>query len=319
MGKWIYGWKSLKYISEHGFASRELPNGIHYDYALALDIIPRCLGVAFTPDSEFPEKYIKEIGYKWIYEHIFSRNPQTPYFRSRPKNGAEFDLHYMRVTDFSELLYNLQTVIGIEAVYRRLVSNPSQIEATILELEGFRLLWLAGLHFKIVHAGAGQNLNYECEITLPSGATAYCEMKCKLETTKFSESSLKNALDGARHQLPKGCCGIILVKIPQTWVEGSDNIASSINAVIGKILNNTTRVCEIVWYATFVKSSSEWSFGLHMLNEYLNDKAPNAKDLNGGIFHDGLRTTGETRWVHLFRITKEQLQKILAIELKNSL
>jgi len=311
MGKWGYGLKSLKWISENGLVSRHLPDGVRYDYALALDVIPRIIGASFGVDNAMSKEEYLKIGLKWRENHILLGNPESSYLRSSPKTGKDYDLHILRVVDLAELLYNLQAAHGIDAVYRRLVTEPAKIEATVLELEGFRLLWLAQQKFKIVHSGAGQNLKYECEIDLPNGTNAYCEMKCKLETTEYSENTLKGVLNSARGQLPKNGCGIILLKIPQTWVDASYEVAASINHVIGSFLRNTSRIAEVVWYARNMYYTDDLVVPTLLHNEYLNENSPHVKSLDGGIFSKGFRTAGETRWLHLLGITKAKLQALL--------
>ena len=315
MGKWVFGLKSLKALSERGLASQELPSGVPFDYALAWDLIPRLLGASFPGTDLSLDGLIEEIGGKWVRDHVAARHRKTPYLRALPQGEVDYDLHRLRVTDLAELLYNLQTVTGIDPIYRRIVDDPSKIEATVLELEGFRLLWLAGLSFKVVHTGAGESLNYDCEIALPSGTTAYCEMKCKIETTAYSENSLANALRQARAQLPKPGCGIILVKFPQSWVDGPQEMVDSINSTIRDFLRNTTRVSEVAWYARLVKYSGEWGFPLITFNEYLNDRSPYVEALGRGLLHRGLQH--QTGWVHLSGITREGLQQLLAAALES--
>jgi hypothetical protein len=286
-------------------------SGLPYCYQLSLPVITFILQAA--SDALPPEKRREFVGLRWVNEHIFSKHPDTPYLRSRSDNDDDYNLHLCRVVELAELLYNLQTVPGIDAIFRRIVSDAEGLEGTILELEGLRLLWMAKLGFRIIHTGAGEGLRYECEVTLPNGEIAYCEMKCKIETTNFSPSTVKDSLDTARGQLPPNRCGVVIVKIPRGWFDSS---WASLEAAVQAFLRNTTRVSEIILYErAFILMETHSAYPM-LFKEVLNDKSPYVSRLNGGLIQDRIQTTGNTGWLFFALLTEETLKRLLEVELK---
>lgn len=178
------------------------------------------------------------------------------------------------------------------SIYRRLITERHDpLEPILLEMEGMRLLRSKGLKLDLLHSGAGSNLNYECEVTLPSGEIVYCEMKCKLETTEFLVKTLHNSLETARKQLPKDKCGVILLKLPQSWP--LTNAALSIIAAgIERFLANSGRVSEIIiyWFQLadvqgLVPEGKKG--GLILTKEFLNQRSPHVGILGKGILKEG--------------------------------
>jgi hypothetical protein len=207
--------------------------------------------------------------------------------------------------ELAGLLYNLQGVPGIYPIYRRIVSDPSSVEATILEMEGMRLFWVCNLPFRIIHSGGGQGLNYECEVALRGVGTAYCEMKTKLENLEFSHSTVIGTLNKARSQLPEGACGIILLKVPDRWIKEADT-RLRLEAAIHEVFRNTERVTEVVIYTKQLVVGDERHFHLGSIWELGNPRSPHLPSLNPPI----LNNRDMRSWLQFSTITEESLKAL---------
>lgn len=309
--------QTLKDISEHGVVSGLLHKDPMMEaYALSIEVIALILEYAFDELSPDERPYVGG----WIVENIIAKNPNTEYLRSMPNLDSFLDAedHFSRITDIADLLFNLQWVPGIEQIYRRIVKQSDQIEATLLELEGLRMLTIGGLPFRILHDGAGQGLNYECEIITPTGLIAYCEMKCKIESTVFSVASLKNAFNKARKQLPKGKCGVLFLKVHTNWIEDAE-IRTSLDKTIYKLLGGTERITVAVCYSRHKQLSGGKIFSQAGLREYVNQKSPFVDAIGKSLIVERLRQAINPPWLSFWGLTKERIQKILEDETRDRL
>lgn len=223
------------------------------------------------------------------------RDRKTEYLNTNPQSIEEFRTHLVRCVGLAELLYNLQSIKGLISIVRRLVSNPSQLEATILELEGMRLLWSAKLPFRIAHSGAGQGLNYECEVLLPNDVIAYCEMKCKIETSEFSAQGIASTLRHARKQLPTGKCGVIILKVPERWTTDS-NTRPELDLTIQNMMRQSTRISEVICYYKSYEMTQTQTAEFFSVRELLNRTSPYTQLLDGGLIRDRINLGSPGRW-----------------------
>jgi hypothetical protein len=310
----ILGLRGLKVLSE-----RELPTipgsdkNPHFAYTLASLVAGYILEISFDTDPKLaPEMKGKGIG--WISEHILTTSPTSGYLRGG--NDEIVNLHIGRVVELGELLYNLQTVGGVHSIFRRLFTDPLAMEATVLELEGLRLLWLAKLSFRMIDSAAKGEEGHkrpECEIALPSGVMAICEMKCKLETTEFSESSVASTLNTARSQLPKDRCGIVFLKIPISWADTGDLLRTV--DVVERVFRSTKRISEVLIYSRDLFLTETHSVHPMLFREVLNKSSPYVSALDGGLIKDRIETAGYTGWLNFSILTSETLKQLLEVEL----
>ncbi len=314
----LFGFRTLKWLSEDFLPRVESYEAANYAYFLSCHIVGMILEASFDlvpNENRKPEFRSKGFGMRWVSENILATHAESGYLRCNDGTEATKYLHIAKVIELAELLYNLQTVPGIQAIYRRVIEDPPGLEATILELEGLRLIWFTKLGFRIVHSGAGRQLNYECEIYLPSGVTAYCEMKCKLETQEFSATTIKNTLDIARAQLPKGGCGVVILKVPSSWFNSPDTSAS-LDLAVEQVLRNTTRISEVVLYDRMLFEGAEYLFYVGSIRETLNQRSPCAAALDGGIFRKTPPPSlNPEHWLLFSTLTEDILQQLLEVEL----
>jgi hypothetical protein len=306
----VLGMRGLKYLSDR--ILREIPGSEkppRFAYTLAGLVSGHVLEMAFDGKSSIPSE-IQNGGVNWISRNLLTSDLHSGYFRySLDPKGI--NLHTCRVVELGELLYNLQTVTGIAHIYRRLVTDPPAVEATIVELEAMRLLWWAKLRFRIVDRGDEEGTeHFDCEIVLPSGVTACCEAKCRLETTEFSESGIENTIETARKQLPKGHCGIIILKIPSDWPASEDILKKTIK-VVERSLRSTTRIADVVIYARDLLLTETHSAYTIPLKEVQNPRSPHVMALNGGLIQD---LDVLHRWLNFSILTPEVLKSLLEAE-----
>lgn len=287
-------------------------------YLLALRVISQILDIATGSKDE---------GFKWVRKHLIPsgrKKQNTAHFRPYFETQEDFYVHASRAVELAELLYNLQTVRGITDIYKRIHSDPKGIEGTIAELDGLRLLWLAGLPFSIYNVNP-KGKKYEYRVTLPNGETAYCETKCKVESNAvFSTSSVATTISHAITKLPKNKCGILIMKVPNQWVADA-GICKQLVSEAKTQMRNSTRLCEVLLYCQNLFIGPKGNIGALVTMELLNESSPYTAILEGGLIQDRLPTQSikgldvlmtDNGWLPFSLLTSDRLQKIMEAGLK---
>jgi hypothetical protein len=240
---------------------------------------------------------------KWILTEIFptSEKPKSDYLRSEWNDEETKIVHIIRVRELAELLYNLQTIRGSDQIYRRIITDRRNVEATLFELEGYRLLCLAKLNFRMRSSG------YEATVLLDSGETVHLEMKCKVGGTGFSETTIKNSIDKAQDQLPKDSCGVMLLKTPYEWCENESTRARFYKAIDNE-LRKTDRIAEILVYSSIIHSAADFVTSMGMIKEILNPGSPYVRVLGTGLIGDRIENAGPW-WVSFGPFSKPEVLK----------
>lgn len=305
----IYDLRLLKAIAEQKLANAPGEDGL-YAYGLSLYVIMQILDAAFDQSADEVKKADIGKGTRWVSDHILDRNPHIPYWGGGPENKGHDMRFLIRVIELGELLYNLQRVPGVHKIFQRLVLDVEKTEDTILELEGLRLLVLAGLPFRLVQTSE-PGRRHECDIKIDEETVASCEMKCKIESTGFSTATVENTLEKARKQLPKNSCGIILMKIPIRWGADQEN-HRKIFETIGRFFTKTTRVAEVILYEWGYWNEGGLAISTNAINQQINPNSPFFSRIGKGIIHTtpDFKQRSE-KWLSFGHLNGNTLQHLL--------
>jgi hypothetical protein len=123
----------------------------------------------------------------------------------------------MRYWEFAETLLNLQNVDGFEAVLDEL--SHRKIESACGELDVARIIAFHGIKFRFVKPVRGTKLNYDFEIFYPDEFKICAEAAAKFEATTPNATSIRDSLRDSREQLPDNEPSIVIVKVPQKWIQ----------------------------------------------------------------------------------------------------
>lgn len=318
----LVGWNQLEAWATHAEEQAALPSSPHpFTYHLSIPIIAATLESAArvgAADGDAARDDVRSRVLKYLFPVDENDRPLT-YLRSGWANAVELQQHEIRVVQLAELLYNLQTVPGITHIYRRIISDPLQIEATVLELSGLSMLWRARIPFRIIHTGADQGLNYDCELTLPGGETAYCEMTCKVEGSSFDTERFRSKLNEERGQLPADRCGVIFLKIPDAWVVDLA-IMRQLEPTITNFLAKTSRVADVVLYTDGIITAHDGSAHITAVKEFVSDRPAFQKLLGQGLFHNrpSLSWKENPGWLPIGWLTPDLLRRLLEAQRRGS-
>jgi hypothetical protein len=94
--------------------------------------------------------------------------------------------------------------------------------------------------------------DFDLLIRFPNAIEVCADTKCKLESTPFSEQTIKNSLEDARKRnLPSDRPGIIFAKIPREWVQDEAG-HQQIVEITNRFLRQTGRVVSVKYYTSLV-------------------------------------------------------------------
>jgi len=189
------------------------------------------------------EVLINIMGRRWARDHLFSAGGHA---FLRNSADAEIDRlkHHDRIVSFADLLINLQDVPGFAQRIARL--RTSDLESAIGELEGAKFLFLSDTPFGFVGESGAIGRDYDVDIEIGDPRPA-CEMKCKLEDTQLSESTIRGTLEGARRQLPDDRPGIVFVKIPEAWTR-DPAVSAIMERALRRVFGSTGRISAVVFH-----------------------------------------------------------------------
>jgi hypothetical protein len=211
--------------------------------------------------------------------------------------------HALRI---AELLFNQQSVEGIDGRLNDL--REGQVEATYAELEAGGFLLRHGIPFKYIDETSVKGLDYDGQIILHNGERVNCEMKCKIESTQFSESTIRNTLDAARKQLPSGEPSLVFLKIPELWVHHPE-ISTALPTVINDFLRGTSRVVSIIlrWEEVHILPKEAGSL---IVYKYRIERGITPKKISSQVqdLLDQLSSPAVGSWVSFRSIAEEAVQ-----------
>jgi hypothetical protein len=90
------------------------------------------------------------------------------------------------------------------------------VEASLAELEIGRMLYVHDYKFQFNERQAVKRRDYDLEIQLDRWSVC-ADVKCKLEITPITATTIISTLEKGRAQLPDNRPGILFVKVPQKW------------------------------------------------------------------------------------------------------
>ena len=183
------------------------------------------------------------LGDGWVHEHVF-HGAEDSFFKTEATAEADRFKHQNRVLVLAEILFNLQTVDGIETRIERL--RTANVETAVAELEGAKLLFQSGLKFAFRPERGVRGDDYDVEMYLESETIA-CEMKCKLESTALTEATVRNTIADVRAQLPPDRPSVVYLKIPAPWLQ-EPNIAATLSAGLNAAFAKSRRISAVVFH-----------------------------------------------------------------------
>jgi hypothetical protein len=206
-------------------------------------------------------------GEEWVERHVMP-NGVSGFLRQDNQDRVRSEEQSFRVVDFAELLFNLQSVEGFDDCISRM--KQGVIEPTYAELDLGRMLFLSGIEFRFVKPAGERGNDYDIEINLPDWPRVCADAKCKVESTAFSASTVRQALDKARKQFPADRPSIIFVKVPPNWRSFPMPVSDILAEVANAFLRGTRRIVSVKYFTTLI----EWKDGAvthtHRFKEYSN-------------------------------------------------
>lgn len=254
---------------------------------------------------------LQALGPDWCQTHIGRTDKASDYFKANKSDHHELLRHLSRVTEFGELIYNLHGVPGFDERIRLIGADKGGVESGIAELIAGKFFKMADVIFQYVTVeakpGEEKPKNPDIEYAAGSNRLESCEVKCNLLSTELNETSIVNALKNAKKQLPKGKAGIILLRVPETWLVDMEAGTTVIGKAINDFIKNekTTRVSSIFAFASETRFLPNDKMARTFLaKEVKNDFC----QLHSGISARSIMFGGDGRWRTLEDLVKRELR-----------
>jgi hypothetical protein len=234
--------------NRHGVAGcRPVDRGERIDLAAiqsAFDKLPANIRSNGMRSSSVPASAIIRafLGDEWFDRHVVPNARTSGFVTVDESSQIGLDLSFYRLIDLSELLFNLQHVLGFDDCLSRM--KAGDIEGTFAELDLGRMLFWHHVQFRYVRPSGIKGYDYDVDIAYPNGLFACGDAKCKIEGTDFNAKSIRNSLDAARKQLPDGRPGIVFVKIPPRWMREREFVRLSTSTALD-FLRSIRRVVSV--------------------------------------------------------------------------
>lgn len=164
----------------------------------------------------------------------------------------------LRMGLLAKMLFNLQDVQGFEHPVTQM--RGGKIESGYAELDLGKLLHTYDIEFQFVDPrGRAKGEAFDYQVTYPDGTIVCADAKCKLEGNEPNQVSLGNSLHEAAKQLPKSRPSVILVKVPQHWIE-TPGFYEKMGDETRRFFRGTRRVVSVVYYSIVLLNDRDVGF-----------------------------------------------------------
>jgi hypothetical protein len=189
------------------------------------------------------EVVIAALGPHWTFQHIFANiGEPSSFLRAKPEASIDRYKHQDRVIALGDAFFNLRKVEGFAS--RVAQFSNRDVEASVAELEGAKLLFQSEIPFRFVKETGRRGADYDVEATFSVGRIA-CETKCKIEITDLTSETIANSLGTARDQVPSDKPAIVFLRTPERWM--TDPAANPvIERGLQKAFGSTRRVSAVI-------------------------------------------------------------------------
>ncbi len=192
------------------------------------------------------------LGEEWVRANI----PQEDASSTNPVGFFQMDFSSLekaeaktaRIFLLAETLFNLQQVVGFDDRTNQMRTGDA--EAAYAEFDFGRMLYIHDVDFRFVIPSGQRGRDYDCAVRYADGRTACADAKCKIENSEIRPDAIRHALKTARKKnLPRDEPGIVFVKVPQTWLQFSDERHRLVD-VAADFLRQTERAVLVVLYCS---------------------------------------------------------------------
>ena len=152
------------------------------------------------------------LGKDWFAEQIRPDAPKRGFLNYDFSSDRRREASTFRVIELAESLFNLQNIPGFDECIAQMKGGGDKIEATCAELEFGRFLYIHDVEFRFNIPTMRKGADYDVELIYRDGLAVPADAKCKLESTNIDPSTIGNALEKGRKQLPADRPGVIFLK-----------------------------------------------------------------------------------------------------------
>jgi hypothetical protein len=194
---------------------------------------------------------------------------------------------HSKIIDLAEVLYNLQSVEGIDTCVDRL--REGVIEPTLAELDLGRMLFIHSVEFEYVTPVMEKGHDYDILVKLSNAMFGCADAKCKIEGKEFSAGSVESTLKKGRKQFPPDQPAILFVKYPHSWNDDPDALPK-LRDVAFNFFRSTQRVVSVKYYVQPIIHNNVEARQMLGFKEFSNPVTRFGNDVDWNLFKKPLST-----------------------------
>ncbi len=191
----------------------------------------------------------KNFNAEWLIKYFYSGldiqsfnlvNSSFPHLLQEP---FKYISTVQKLRIFAECLFNFQIVENFEhqikTIHDRTDSySSSGFQGAMAELQAARYLYLADIPFSFIKESGKEGFDYEFQSELPNGSSLACEVKCKIEETKFGFKTFIDSYNKAIKQTQYSPERLIFIKVPQEWSKSEEFYELALHPFRDTTVNN---------------------------------------------------------------------------------
>lgn len=189
--------------------------------------------------------------------------------------------HRQRIVHLAEMLYNLKDIKGIETVLNKL--DKESLEPLFAELEvGKFLFHCRNLDFEY-NVPVGIN-GQDCDLKIYfKKEMYYAEIKCKVQETNFSASTVSKSIAKAFSQMRKNEQNVIYIKVQEDWINHLN--FEILKSQILKQLDFTSRIATIILFWDEFEILENNKYGIFTgIEEFRNNSSKSLNSSRSDLF-----------------------------------
>jgi hypothetical protein len=210
-------------------------------------------------------------GWEWGRNRFFGSSCKDDYLSQHrnPTGGAS-----ERLVEVANLIVALRDAEGVGDALNRL--QTGNFEQALFELRMAALLKASGLDAKFNTPTGRKGSDFDLLIKLSSGLWVAAEVKYKVSATPLRHGAIWRTLRKAKDQLPGCGTGVIIISLPQSWIQ-SEDLDEILASDVDRFFRMDRRVYSVMIVMIFTDER-----GMNYLahHEFRNDKtAPGGENV----------------------------------------
>jgi hypothetical protein len=220
------------------------------------------------------------LGEAWSENHIGPSAPNDSLFKFRPWHPPTLEIEIFRIIELAESMFNLRQIENLSRCLDQMRKSKNP-ESELAELHIAKMLHVNGWTFSFVASERVRGKDYDFNVDF-DGQILCVDAKYKVEDP--SAETITKTLHRSRDQLPPDKPGVLIVKVPQTWLQHPMFVELCQKGASDFFKEGTGRIVSVGFYCEPLASSPLGITQTSLFAEITNPRHRHSKDTNWKLF-----------------------------------